>query len=223
MRQLFKDRTEAGRKLAAALRRHAGGDVIVLGIPRGGVVVAAEVARELAAPLDVVITRKIEAPGEPEYALGAVTQDGEAILDSQAAEALGASKAYLEEQVRQKREEVKERVLRLRGAEPYPSLEGKRVIVVDDGVATGSSMGAAVMSVRKRNPKEVIVAVPVAPMGVVQSLQGDGIDVVCLETPDEFLAIGEFYSEFDQVEDAEVKRVLEESRSGAPKRGSLGK
>lgn len=196
-----------------------GKDVVVLGIPRGGVVVASEVADALGAPLDVVVTRKIEAPGEPEYALGAVTQEGDVIMDRQAAESLGASAAYLDDQVRKKKEEVKERMHRLRGDAPYPLLEGKVVIIVDDGVATGSSVGAAVMSVKKRGPKEIVVAVPVAPMDAVQMLSEDGTKVVCLETPGPFLAIGEFYGDFDQVEDMEVKRVLDKN-SAERRRGS---
>jgi len=213
-RSLFRNRTEAGRKLAAALKEFEGQDVVVLGIPRGGVVVADEVARALGAPLDIVVTRKIEAPGEPEYALGAVTQEGDVIMDRQAAESLGASQEYLDAQIRQKRAEVAERTKKFRGNAPYPSLEGKVVIIVDDGIATGSSVEAAVMSVRKRRPKEIVVAVPVAPRDAVETLTGDGTRVVCLETPGPFLAIGEFYSTFDQVEDEEVSRILERNRPG---------
>jgi putative phosphoribosyl transferase len=210
---LFRNREEAGKRLADALKEFKGKDVVVLGIPRGGVVVANEVAKALGAPLDVVVTRKIEAPGEPEYALGAVTQEGEVIMDRQAAESLGASPAYLDDQVRKKREEVKERMERLRGDKPYPRLEGKVVVIVDDGIATGSSVSAAVMSVKKRKPKEVVVAVPVAPADAVEMLAEEGARVVCLETPGPFLAIGEFYGDFDQVEDLEVKRILDESSS----------
>jgi putative phosphoribosyl transferase len=215
LRVLFRDRTEAGKKLAVALLGFKGEDVVVLGIPRGGVVVAYEVAKALGAPLDVVVTRKIEAPGEPEYALGAVTQEGDVIVDRQAAESLGAGKDYLDSQIRLKREEVKERMRRFRGEAPYPRLEGKVVIIVDDGIATGSSVGAAVLSVKKRNPKEVVVAVPVAPADAVETLASDGNRVICLETPGPFLAIGEFYGSFDQVEDGEVKRILEQSRAGS--------
>ncbi len=215
---LFRDRVDAGRKLASALSQFRGRDVVVLGIPRGGVVVANEVANALGAPLDVVVTRKIEAPGEPEYALGAVTQDGEVIMDRQAAESLGASASYLDDQVRKKREEVRERLERLRGDAPYPELEGKVVIIVDDGIATGSSVGAAVISVKKRKPKEIVVAVPVAPADAKETLAEEGARVLCLETPGPFLAIGEFYGDFDQVEDLEVKRILDESAS--QRRGS---
>jgi putative phosphoribosyl transferase len=211
---LFRNREEAGRKLAGALMEFKGKDVVVLGIPRGGVVVANEVAKALGAPLDIVVTRKIEAPGEPEYALGAVTQEGDVIMDRQAAESLGASPAYLDDQVRKKKQEVKERMQRLRGDAPYPRLEGKVVVIVDDGIATGSSVSAAVMSVKKRRPKEVVVAVPVAPADAVEMLAREGARVVCLETPGPFLAIGDFYGDFDQVEDLEVKRILDERSSG---------
>lgn len=208
---VFRDRIEAGMKLAGALADFRGMDTVVLGIPRGGVVVANEVAEALGAPLDVVITRKIEAPGEPEYGLGAVTQEGDVVLDKQAAEAVGATREYLDAQIRQKKEEVRQRMERFRGETPYPTLKGKVVIIVDDGIATGSSVEAAVISVKKRDPREVVVAVPVAPPDAVESLKADGTRVVCLETPGVFFAIGQFYQRFDQVEDSEVRRILEES------------
>jgi putative phosphoribosyl transferase len=207
----FRDRVEAGRRLAGALLQFKGEDTVVLGIPRGGVVVAKEVADALEAPLDIVITRKIGAPGEPEFALGAVTQEGDVILDRRTVESLGVGKEYLDAEIRRKREEVRQRMERFRGDAPYPSLKGKLVIIVDDGIATGSSVEAAVTSIRKTDPKEVIVAVPVAPPDAVESLREKGEMVVCLETPGMFFAIGEFYQRFDQVEDSEVKRILDES------------
>ena len=208
---IFKDRVEAGKKLADALKGFRGKDVVVLGIPRGGVVVANEVANALGAPLDIVVTRKIEAPGEPEFALGAVTQEGDVIMDRQAAESLGATTDYLDDQIRKKKEEVVDRMQRLRGEGPYPALQGKTVLIVDDGIATGSSVGAAVISVKKRRPKEIVVAVPVAPKDAIETIAEDGTRVVCLETPGPFLAIGEFYRDFRQIEDIEVTRILEAS------------
>jgi putative phosphoribosyl transferase len=208
---LFRDRDEAGKRLAAALLQYKGKDVVVLGLPRGGVVVARRVAEALGAPLDIVVTRKIGAPGEPEFALGAVTQEGDVILDRSSAESVGASAVYLEEEARRQQQEVKERMSRLRGATPYPNLEGKVVLIVDDGIATGNSIEAAVKSVRKRNPKEVVVAVPVAPADALGRLAAGGTRVVCLETPGMFFAIGEFYQEFAQVEDSEVRQILKES------------
>ena len=205
----FKDREEAGRELARALAEFRDRNVVVLGMPRGGVVVAREVADALGASLDIVVTRKIGAPGEPEFALGAVTQEGDVIVDRQASESVGATTEYLEEEARRKKSEVKERMRILRGDMSYPSLEGKTIIIVDDGMATGNSMRAAVQSVRKRGPKEVIVAVPVAPREAVAELSSEGTRVVCLEQPRFFFAIGEFYRDFEQVEDQEVRELLQ--------------
>ncbi len=205
---LFRDRSETGMRLATAVKDLAGDDLVVLGIPRGGVVVAEVVARELHAPLDVVVTRKIGAPGEPEYAIGAVTQEGEAIVDRQAAESLGATPEYIEAQIGAKRAEVAEMTRRLRGDAPFPSLQGKVVLLVDDGIATGSSVGAAVLSVKRRKPKQVVIAVPVAPRGALETLSEDGTKVVALQTPASFLSIGQFYADFGQVQDEDVKAIL---------------
>jgi predicted phosphoribosyltransferase len=206
----FRDREEAGKEVARALAEFRGKNVLVLGMPRGGVVVAKEVSEALGAPLDIVVTRKIGAPGEPEFALGAVTQEGDVIVDSRAVESVGATSEYLREEARKKKSEVLERMRSLRGDMSYPSLEGRTIIIVDDGMATGNSMKAAVQSVRKRGPKEVIVAVPVAPREAVAELSRDGTRVVCLERPHFFFAIGEFYKDFEQVEDSEVRQLLED-------------
>lgn len=210
----FRDRVEAGRELARALSEYRGKDIIVLGMPRGGVVVAKEVAQSLGAQLDVVVTRKIGAPDEPELAVGAVTQEGEVIIDREVAESVGATAEYLEEEASRKKLEVQERMRSLRGDRPYPALQGRTVIVVDDGIATGNSVRAAVLSIRKRGPKAVVVAVPVAPPGSVEKLSRDGTRVVCLRQPSFFFAIGEYYREFGQVEDAEVRRLLEGAAPG---------
>jgi len=207
---VFDNRVQAGKKLADRLQKFKGKDVVVLGVPRGGVVVANEVAKALGAPLDVVIAKKIGAPGEPEYALGAVTEEGDVVVNWQETEFVGASRTYVESQVRERKLEIRERSERLRGGIPYPELEGKVVLIVDDGIATGSTMEAAVKSVRRRQPTEVIVAVPVAPGDAVQRLSQAGVEVVCLESPRAFFAIGEFYREFGQVEDQEVERILRE-------------
>lgn len=209
---LFRDRVDAGKKLGSAMKQLGGCGVVVLGLPRGGVVVASEVADALGASLDVIVTRKIGAPGEPEYALGAVAQDGEVIIDRQAAESLGVSREYIDAEIGRKRKEVKERTNRFRGDTPFPSLEGKVVVVVDDGMATGSSVEAAIMYLKKRRPKELIVAVPVAPADVVRALADGGTKVICLETPEPFFSIGEFYEDFGQVEDDEVRWILERRR-----------
>ena len=205
----FKDREDAGKRLARALLEFRGKHVVVLGMPRGGVVVAKEVAEALDAPLDIIVTRKIGAPGEPEFALGAVTQEGDVMVDSQAAASVGATAEYLEEEARRKKSEVSERIRSLRGETPYPDLEGKTVIIVDDGIATGNSMRAAVQSVRKRGPREVVVAVPVAPSEAVAEISREGTRVVCPEQPRFFFAIGEFYNDFEQVVVSEVRSLLE--------------
>jgi len=213
----FRDREQAGKALAAALKGLNGDEVVVLAIPRGGVVVGNEVASELGAALDVIVTRKIGAPGEPEFALGAVTQTGEVILDEPAVEMLHVGREYLDREAANQREEVKDRMRRFRGDRPFPSLKGKVVVIVDDGIATGNTVLAALKSVRTQGAKSVIVAVPVGPAETVARLAGEADRVVCLETPEPFFAIGQFYSEFNQVEDDEVRRILD-ARAAEPKR-----
>ena len=173
--------------------------------------VAKEVAEALDAPLDIVVTRKIGAPGESEFALGAVTQDGDVIVDRQAAELVGATAEYLQDETRRKKSEVRERMKALRGDMPYPSLQGKTAIIADDGMATGNSMRAAIQSARKRGPKDLVVAVPVAPHESVDEISREGTRVVCLEQPRPFFAVGEFYNNFEQVDDSEVRRLLEDA------------
>jgi len=208
---MFDDRVQAGKKLADKLIWLKDEEVVVLGVPRGGVVVASEVAKALGAPLDVVMAKKIGAPGEPEYALGAVGEDGEVLFNVKEAEYVGATREYLENKVREKRTEIKEKLEKLRGGAAKPQLKGKVVVIVDDGIATGNTIEAAAISVKKREPKRVVIAVPVAPEDAVERLTEAGLEVVCLETPTPFFAIGEFYADFGQVEDAEVKLILSES------------
>lgn len=210
----FRDREQAGKALAAALMDLVGEETVVLAIPRGGVVVGAVVARAIGATLDVIVTRKIGAPGEPEYALGAVTQGGEVIIDEEAVEMLHVGRDYLEAEAANQRREVKDRMRRFRGDRPLPSLGGRVVVIVDDGVATGNTVFAALGSVRMQHPKSVIVAVPVGPSETIAKLAGEADRVVCLETPEPFFAIGQFYSEFGQVEDEEVKRILDAHAAG---------
>ncbi len=210
----FRDREQAGKALAAALKELAKEEVVVLAIPRGGVVVGSEVAKSLGAPLDVIITRKIGAPGEPEYALGAVTQNGEVILDEAAVEMLHVAEEYLDKEAASEWEEVKDRLRRFRGDRPLPSLMGKVVVIVDDGIATGNTVFAALRSVKMQNPKSVVVAVPVGPTETIARLAAEADRVVCLETPEPFFAIGQFYSDFRQVEDDEVRRILDAHGAG---------
>jgi predicted phosphoribosyltransferase len=211
---LFRDRKEAGRLLAEALSflKAKKEDVLVLAIPRGGVVVAKEVADALGAPLDLVITRKVGAPGNPELAIGAVTQEGEVITDPELVGMLGVSDDYVNEQAARQVDEIGRRMREYRGDRPYPSLAGKTVVVVDDGIATGSTTRAAIQSVKKRKAAEVILAVPVGPPDTVAKLSKIADRVVCLSTPEPFYAIGEFYNEFEQVGDDTVREILRAAR-----------
>src|SRR5665647_3026185 len=167
----FKNRVDAGKQLASALKP-VSKDAIVLAIPRGGVVVGFEVAKALGVQLDVVITRKIGAPDNPEFAIGAVAEDGTAILNDSAVGMLQVSKGYISEAVERQKLEIKRRLLRYRGDVPYPSLENREVIIVDDGVATGSTLKAAIMSIRKKGARTIIVAVPVGPPHTALELCG---------------------------------------------------
>jgi putative phosphoribosyl transferase len=214
----FKNRVDAGRQLASALQSVSKG-AIVLAIPRGGLVVGFEVAKALSVPLDIVITRKIGAPDNPELAIGAVAEDGTAILDDGLVRMLQVSKGYISEEVEKQNMEIKRRLLRYRGDMPYPILEDREVIVVDDGVATGSTLKAAIMSIRKKRAKTIIVAVPVGPLNTVNELKRIVDNLVCLQTPEPFYAIGEFYDDFKQTEDEEVIKLLEMSKNIRKARG----
>jgi predicted phosphoribosyltransferase len=205
---MFVDRHEAGIQLASALEKFRGRrDVVVIGIPRGGVVVAWEVARQLQAPLDVVVIKKLGYPGNPELALGATSPDTH-YLNPELAESV--PKSYIDEELRVKQKEARDRVDILKGSRNPVDLAGKTVIVVDDGVATGASMTMALRVIRKMGPASIVVAVPVAPPDAVRQLRGVADEVVALLQPTAFYAIGQFYSDFEQVSDEEAKRLIEE-------------
>ncbi|MBI1973634.1 phosphoribosyl transferase [Candidatus Micrarchaeota archaeon] len=200
---MFLNRVDAGKKLARELKKLKLSNVIVLGVPRGGVVPAAEVARELKAPLTVVVARKVGAPGQPEFAAGAVSENGIVVLN----EFAGNFGDYIARVVREKQKEVAERVKLFRGGKPLPSLRNKTVVIVDDGIATGASTRAAVLAVKKLEPKRLVLAVPVAPPESVSALQGD-CEVVCLVQDPGFAAVGQYYSDFREVTDGEVVGLL---------------
>lgn len=203
----FRDRADAGRRLAARLG-HLGCDVVVVGLPRGGVPVAAEVARALGAPLDVVVVRKLGVPWQPELAMGAVGEDGVTVLDARVLGATRLDEADVERVARRERREVERRVARFRGGRARVPVEGRTVVVVDDGVATGSTARAACRVVRALGARRVVLAVPVAPRGWEQRLGDDVDELVALETPEGFEAIGQFYADFAQTPDADVLRHL---------------
>jgi putative phosphoribosyl transferase len=205
----FRDRREAGQLLAEELDFLKGKeDVIVLGIPRGGVVVAYEVAQAIGAPLDVYITRKIGAPYNPELAIGAVASDEGVVLDHDLIRQLGVPESYVEEETERQRQEIERRAREYRGDRPPLELAGKTVIVVDDGVATGATTMATLRALQKQELKELILAIPVGPPDAVKQLGKEADRVICLSTPRLFWAVGAFYAVFDQTSDEEVKRLL---------------
>ena len=207
--------------MAAALK-DISKDAIVLAIPRGGVVIGYEVARLWRIPLDVIITRKIGAPGNPELAIGAVAEDGTYILDNSLVEMLGVSQEYIEDLAENEKTEIKRRLQRYRGNAPSPQLAKREVIVVDDGVATGSTLKAALLSLTKVDAKSVTVAVPVGPVDTVRELKRHADHVVCLQTPEPFYAIGEFYDDFNQTTDEEVTELLAKNKQELQRRTKAG-
>jgi len=208
---LLKNRVEAGKQLAQTLNT-VSENAIVLAVPRGGVVVGYEVAKSLDIPLDVIVTKKIGAPENPELAIGAVAEDGTFILDEDLASRLDIPKEYINEEVERMRQEIQRRLVRYRGNVPYPSLKGREVIIVDDGVATGSTLKAALRLLRHKGAKTVTVAVPVGPPDTIQELEKLADRVVVLQTPEPFYAIAQFYVDFTQTDDEEVAELLKQSR-----------
>jgi putative phosphoribosyl transferase len=209
----FRDRAEAGRALAERLRRYGGRDgVVVLGLPRGGVPVAYEVARELGAPLDVFMVRKLGVPGHEELALGAIATGGIRVLNQELVKQLRLPPAAIEAIEARERRELERRERAYRGDRPPPDLTGRTVILVDDGLATGSTMLAAVQAVRQDNPARVVVAVPVADPEVCASLQEVADEAVCAITPQPMRAVGMWYEDFSQTTDDEVRELLARAR-----------
>jgi len=206
---MFKDRVEAGRLLGERLLAYKGKEIVVFAIPRGGVIVAYEVATMLDCPLDLIVPRKIGAPLQPELAIGAVAHDGTIVLNHQLVETLGISESYINEEAKRQIQEIERRMRKYRGEKrPYLTLKGKTVILVDDGIATGATVRAAILSLRKQEPASVIIAVPVGPSDTVESLGKEADEVVCLESPEDFYAIGQFYEEFPQASDEEVIALM---------------
>jgi putative phosphoribosyl transferase len=209
----FVDRSAAGRELAGHLDRYAGrDDVVVLGLARGGVPVAFEVAAAIGAELDVFVVRKLGVPGHEELAMGAIASGGEGILNRKLVDAIGLTSDEVEQIVARERAELERREREYRvGRSPAP-VEGRTVILVDDGLATGSSMRAAVRALRDRDAGEVVVAVPIAPPETCADLDRDADAVVCARTPEPFCAVGAWYENFEQTSDDEVRAILQRSR-----------
>jgi predicted phosphoribosyltransferase len=205
----FANRRDAGRRLAARLAAYAKRpDVVVLALPRGGVPVAGEVARELAAPMDVFVVRKLGVPGHDELAMGAIAGDGVEILNHDLIDHLGVSRAMVEQVAARERQELRRRDAAFRGLKPAVDVRGLTVILVDDGLATGSTMEAAIAALRLREPARIVVAVPVGSADTCDRLRGWADEVVCLSTPPGFVAVGQWYDDFSQTTDEEVRRLL---------------
>lgn len=210
---MFKNRIEAGKKLAKKLLDYRGKNVVVLAIPRGGVVIAFEVAKVLSAQLDLIITRKLGAPYNEELAIGAVAPDGSVVLDEELIRELQVSETYVNGTKKSEMDEIKRRMEKYRGTSEYTNLKNKTVIIVDDGIATGATVLAAIKFLRNKNAEKIIVAVPVMPFDSVEKIRGETDELVTLEIPKSFSAVGEFYEDFPQTSDEEVVRLLKKAKA----------
>jgi len=205
----FRDRTQAGAALADALARYRDDqDILVLALPRGGVPVACEVAAALRAPLDVMIVRKLGVPWQEELAMGAVASGGVRLLNPEVVSQAGIGSEEIEQATRVQQIEIERREKAYRGNRPQPQVRGKRVILVDDGIATGATIRVAIRALRQRGASAIVIAVPIAPVETIEVLAAEADEVVCLATPEPFWAVGSWYADFRQVSDAEVCEQL---------------
>ena len=209
---LFEDRVDAGRQLAERLAPYAEERPVVFALPRGGVPVGAEVSRSLGAPLEVIVSRKLGAPGQPEFGIGAVAPGGVRVLNERAVRALGIEEDYLEMISARELAEAERRLKLFRGDRPYPDLERRTAILVDDGLATGVTARAALLALRRMNPRRLVLAVPVCALQTAELLRPEADDLICLLAPANLEAVGLWYRNFKQTSDEEVVRLLEEVR-----------
>lgn len=210
---VFADRHAAGLRLSELLQQYRGKDVLVLGIPRGGMPVAAAVATALDAELDLVVARKLGAPISEELGIGAVTADGGRYLNQELIHELGVDQAHIDRVTALQMQEAQKREARFRGGLPAPRIAGRTVILVDDGLATGATMIAAARAVKAHNPAQLIIAIPVGSRQAIRVLKKEADDVRCLTTPEPFWAVGAYYKDFSQTEDAEVESILRDARA----------
>jgi predicted phosphoribosyltransferase len=209
---VFTDRADAGRQLAGWLSAYAGrSDVVVLALPRGGVPVAAEVAARLGAPLDVFLVRKLGVPGHPELAMGAIAEGGVMVAGDAILAELGIPRTALEDVAVRERLELERRDRQYRGGRERPDVRGKVVILIDDGLATGATMEAAVLALREHHPSRIVVATPVGARDACERLGQMADEVVCALIPESFLAVGQWYRNFSQTSDDEVKALIEQA------------
>lgn len=212
MSRVFQNRAEAGRRLGQALHRYAGRtDTLVLALPRGGVPVGFAVARAIGAPLDLMLVRKLGVPGQEELAMGAIASGGVQVLNTELVASLGLDAEVIAASAAREQRELARRELAYRGERPSPAIAGRCVILVDDGLATGATMRAAIAALRQQQPGRIVVAVPVAPPHTVARLRAEADEVICMEAPAAFFAIGPWYREFPQLTDNEVRELLAEA------------
>jgi putative phosphoribosyl transferase len=211
-RERFRDRREAGELLAAELGRYRGKKAVVLGIPRGGMVIAAGLGRALDAEVDIVLAHKLRTPGQAELAMGSVSENGKLFLNMEVVRGLDIGEVYIQEEKARQMAEIARRTGLFRSVRPRVDLAGRTVIVTDDGVATGATFQAALWAVRLEKPARLVAALPVGPEETIARLSEDVDEMVCLRTPPFFSAVGQFYTRFDPVEDEDVLRILEEQR-----------
>ena len=217
----FQDRREAGRMLASRLSTYADRpDVVVLALPRGGVPVAYEVAKALHAPMDVFLVRKLGVPGHEEYAMGAMASGGVRVLNRDVVEALHIPNEVVEQVIAREQRELERREREYRGDRPFPDLRGKTVILVDDGLATGSTMLAAVTALRQKQPARIVVAVPVGSPETCDAFRDHVDEIVCAITPDPLYGVGLWYTDFSQTSDDEVRKLLAEVVQQEPAQSS---
>jgi predicted phosphoribosyltransferase len=209
---IFRNRLQAAKMLAAKLEKYAGQYGVVLAVPRGGVPIAHYLARHLGLPLDLVMTKKIGHPYNPEYAIGAVSLEGSVVDERE-----DVSKEYVLAETKRIQQEMRERYRYYRNDEPPEDVQGKAVVIVDDGIATGKTMLATIQLLRAKHPKKVIVAVPVAPPATAEKIKAQADEFICLSTPFNFVGVGQFYRDFSPVEDAEVIRLLRPNNNGQKK------
>jgi predicted phosphoribosyltransferase len=206
---MFRDRVDAGTQVALRLQHLRGRDLLVLGIPRGGVPVAAAIARDLRAELDIVVARKLGAPMQPELAIGAVTASGGLYLNEELLREAGVSRRFLQSAIAYEIREARRREDRLRGDRPRPRIWQRTVIIVDDGLATGATMRAAARSVREEKPQYLVIAVPVAPPSTCEALGDEADEVIAVHQPYQFLAVGLHYVDFTPTAEAEIQALLQ--------------